>query len=238
MLIQFTVNPKATAATVLSDCQYSTQYQTAVVIGLPQGGTSVLAAVIDALGVPIARPDGHFFNFEGQENRPYVGDSFEDWTRKISEWNVRADVWGFKDTIVWRHEPTAAHQAIRNPYFVIASRDAASIMQRRCANHAVVLPEHCSSVLREVREQQDALWKWIDRLPACPKLLVSYERAVKNREETCTEIAQFLRIDPGDERLALAVSRISPIGGYLRQDAETDEERRRQDPQIYGPPLE
>lgn len=64
----FSEVPETIPATVLCRHSYASQHKTAVVIGLPQSGTSMLAAVVDALGVPMTA--GRMFNFEAEDGRP------------------------------------------------------------------------------------------------------------------------------------------------------------------------
>jgi len=216
--MKFTDDPKTIPASVLRRHEYGTSHKTVVVIGLPQGGTSVLAAVVDALGVPMARPGGLLFNFEGQEERPCVTDAWEAWKAKAVAWNQRADAWGLKDTIIWRFTGGDVQSALRNPYFIIAQRDTAAIMQRRAANHAVVQPQHLLSVIEQVVDQQAGLWRFVRELSDCPMLVVSYERALKDSETTCRLVTEFLGLTPTLEQSRLAVARVSKTGGYLVKD--------------------
>ena len=215
MMAKFSEVPATIPASVLRRHSYETPHKTAVVIGLPQGGTSMLAAVVDALGVPIARPDGLFFNFEGQEDRPYVGDDLPTWTAKAVAWNQRADEWGLKDTIIWRHPSGAAHAALRNPFYLLAARDSLTIMQRRAANHAVVEPPHLYGLMVDIVSQQESLWKWVQSLPDAPLLAVSYERALRAPEATCRLVAEFLGLHPTVAQLQRAAGRIGLTGGYF-----------------------
>ncbi len=84
----FSEVPETIPATVLRWRDYATSHKTAVVIGLPQGGTSMLAAVVDALGIPMTGDE--LFNFEGGEERPYIGDDLETWRNKVNTQNERA----------------------------------------------------------------------------------------------------------------------------------------------------
>jgi hypothetical protein len=216
MTVRFSNVPATIPATVLRRHIYDTPHKTAVVLGLPQGGTSMLAAVVDALGVLIARPDGYFMNFEGQENRPCVNDDLKTWASKAAAWNDRSDVWGLKDTIIWRHPVETIHAALRNPFYLVAARDPVAIMQRRAANHAVVEPQHLwGLVMIDVVSQQESLWKWIASLPDAPLLVVSYERALRAPEATCRLVAEFLALQPTDVQLRRAVERIGLSGGYF-----------------------
>lgn len=215
---QFDNPPQAEPATILRQHAYATTHKTAVVLGLPQGGTSMLAAVVDALGVPMT--GGKLCNFEAEDGRPHVGDNLKEWIGKAEVWNTLADVWGFKDTIIWRFDAQAVQAVLRNPYYLVAVRDVAAITQRRAANHAVVEPRHLASVAVEVAEQSVLLWKFMGELQNSPLLIVSYERALRAPFDVCRLVAQFLGLDQCYERLHRAAARISPTGGYLVREDE------------------
>lgn len=208
--------PPAAPATILRQHRYATAHQTAVVIGLPQGGTSMLAAVVDALGVPMTA--GKLFNFEAEGGRPHVGDDLPSWISKAEAWNARADVWGFKDTIIWRHPVGDAHAALRNPHYLVVARDPVAIMQRRAANHAVEQPVHLRPVFSFVLDQQAELWGWVQALPDAPLMVVSYERALRAPDLMCRLVGEFLGREPTGEQRQRAVARISLAGGYLLKE--------------------
>lgn len=215
----FSEVPATIPATVLRRRDYETSHKTVVVIGLPQGGTSMLAAVVDALGVPMTA--GAMGNFEAEDGRPSVGDELKTWIGKVVDWNRRSDVWGFKDTLLWRFDANVVQAVLRNPYYLVAVRDTAAIMQRRAANHGVVEPHNLYAVLEFIMEQQQALWQLVQALSDAPLIVVSYERTIRDGESACRfvgQVANFLGIQPTNEQVLLALSRISQTGGYLVKD--------------------
>jgi hypothetical protein len=198
------------AVSIIQAFDYHTDHKTALIVGLAQGGTSMVAAVVDALGVPC----GHsMWNFEGQQERPSVRDqTFLDWAANADAWNLRADAWGTKDTLIWRYSAPLVHSRLRNPYYLIASRDVAAIMPRR--QYSNQLATEISLVLAE----HTALWNWVADIPPAPVAVVSYERALRDREATCRSIAEFLKVSPTRNEVVLAVSRIGLRGGYASSD--------------------
>lgn len=216
----FSEVPATIPATVLRRHVYDTPHKTAVVIGLPQGGTSMLAAVVDALGVPMTA--GRLLNFEKEDDRPRFDDNFEAWTGKVEVRNGREDVWGFKDTLIWRFDAQAVQAVLRNPYYLVAIRDVAAIAQRRAANHALVEPDHVSRLAVQAAEESVALWQFMGELQSGPLLIVSYERALRAPFEACRLVNQFLGLEQHYERLHRAAARISPTGGYLVREDESN----------------
>ena len=194
-------------ATVICEHEYDTPEQTAVVVGLAQGGTSMVAAVVDALGVPLVDVPGQMFNFESTD-RPFCAEDFETWCSKIPGLNDRYVAWGLKDTLISRFAPVWVNAALRNPYYLVASRDVVATAQRRGKPGGLLQ-------LKETLLDHQDLWRWVLSLPPAPVLIVSYERAIANREQFVATVADFLKTPCTTDQLARAVERISPTGGYL-----------------------
>ena len=205
-------------AAVLCEHEYLSPHKTAVVLGVGHGGTSMVAAVVDALGfsctdassdpIPIAG------NFE-RTSRPNVGDDEATWFEKIIEINSRLDSWGFKDPSIYRFPSCRVHDALRNPYYLAVTKDTISVAQRRGqAADVSGLP----SVLREVDQHQRQMLDWIYELPSAPLLGVSYQRAVSQSAEFVDYVIAFLAITVPPTQRTRAILRISPTGGYLRNE--------------------
>ena len=209
---QFSVEPSAMPASVARQQDYDTPHKTVVVAGIPQGGTSVVAAIVDALGVPIA---GGLYNFE-PAHRPRCGDTLKGRAEKVT--GVDLDVWGFKDTMIWRLSTKAAHDLLRNPYYIVVARDPIAVIQRRAANYELSEPKQMHDLLGLAVNESAALWEWMYELPPAPLLFVSYERALHNPFATCDAIALFLDLVPTLYQLQRAAARISVDGGYLTKE--------------------
>ncbi len=213
MVNQFSADPKAIPTCIMESFHYQTHYKTAIIVGVPQGGTSSVASVVDALGFPISEKQ---FNFE-TKTRPTCGDTEEVWTAKVTQINLKLDFWGVKDTLVWRFPSEVIHNSLRNPHYLIVSRDVVATAQRRAANHNV---ENVRWLLEQLEPEIISLWQWVKLLPSAPKLLVSYERLTQNRQLACEGIAEFLGVVPTTPQLQRAVDRVSSIGGYLKKEEE------------------
>ncbi len=178
----------------------------------------MVAAVVDALGfscvdassdpIPIAG------NFE-RKSRPCVSDDEATWFGKIAEINSRLDVWGFKNPNISRFPLRWVHDALRNPYYLVVTKDTISVAQRRGqAADTSALP----AILREVDQHQRQMLDWIYELPPAPLLGISYQRAVSHREVFVDCVIAFLKSDASQAQRTRAILRISPEGGYLKSE--------------------
>ncbi len=207
---EFSVLPPLLPADVLQHHDYGTPHKTAVVVGLPQGGTSAVAAVVDALGFPMYSDRSTLIpNFESSD-RPNVSDTAEIWAGKIPALNERCDNWGMKDTLIDRFDPEWVNAALRNPYYLIVSRDAVAITQRRDLVRV--------DSLQDVIQHQQKLWHWVLALPPAPILVISYHRVVSSPERFVQVVAEFLEFAGTQKQIAQAAARISPTGGYLTKE--------------------
>lgn len=188
---------------------------TAVVLGVPFGGTSMLAVLVDALGVPIIRDASFPFAYEADE---FNNRSLGDVRHSIERYNAQYPVWGFKDPHAGRHPAEDFHAAMRNPHYLIVAKDLATMTFRAIANPVV---EDGSPPLKRMQNRahtQAQFYGWILGLPPAPKLLVSYHRGIREPLELCRIVAAFLHVTPTEAQLQRAVARVSPRGGYLTKE--------------------
>ncbi len=201
--------------TTLCEHEYDGPRKTVVVLGIGQGGTSLVGAVADALGFSFSDKHQFLYNFECW-SRPRFSDNEEEFFSKIKQIDSRLELWGFKYHYVFRYPTQRFHDAITNPYYLVVTKDAVSVMQRRCQGEANMALE--SQSLQEVIHAQNRLWDWVRQLPPAPMLGISYQRAVLYPTEFVDAMIAFLRVDISPERRERAIRRISPAGGYLTQE--------------------
>ncbi len=207
---EFSILPPLLPADVLQQHDYGTPHKTAVVAGLAQGGTSAVAAVVDALGFPMRSDRSTLIpNFESSD-RPNVGDTAEIWAGKIPSLNEHHVNWGLKDTIIDRFAPEWVNAALRNPYYLIVAKDAVAITQRRGLVQ--------TASLQRVVKQQQKLLHWVLALPPAPILVISYHRVVASPERFVQVVAKFLEFTGTQEQIDRAAKRISPTGGYIQKE--------------------
>jgi hypothetical protein len=187
---------------------------TVVIAGVPRGGTTMVAAVVDALGVYLGpEEDLRTYTFEDQTmNLPWLASQHE----CIEQRNVEFDVWGWKNPGATKSFGELVH-ALRNPRVIIVFRDLlSSIMGEMNADRVLENPEPRSLNLliddALERQERNLIFARRTRLPT---LLVSYEKCIIDRNRFLDEIIEFLGLDPSPEERETAMNRIGTIGGYI-----------------------
>jgi hypothetical protein len=219
---QFGIVTPTSPAIELEHPAHGREHLTAVVLGLPFGGTSMVAGTVEALGIPLATSLDYEFCYEDSEiNNPPL----EQVRSTIADWNERHPVWGFKDPHAKRHDAVEFHASLRNPHYVIVCKDLASMTARLVQNP--IRADDGGIPMDRLRYEvweHVAFMQWVLTLPPAPKLLVSYHAALRNPGEMCLRLSLFLHLEMTSallQKLLKAVDRISPNGGYLtKEDTE------------------
>lgn len=187
--------------------------RTVVIGGIPRGGTTMVAAAVEALGVYLGpEEDLRDFTFEDQVmNRPYLNEQHD----RIKENDANHTVWGWKDPGVI-HPLNELGHALREPRVIIVFRDMLASIQgelRFDEENGLSRPIH--ELVDNTMDRYAKNWEFIKRT-RLPTLLVSYERAINNKEEFVNEMIDFIGISPNPEQKQNALNRISEKGGYLK----------------------
>lgn len=193
--------------------------KTVVIIGVPRGGTSMVAAVVDALGVYLGPPEemGRW-QFEDQTMQSGDVDTLR---ACVAARNLQYDIWGWKNAggaVLLRD----LLPDLRNPHVIIVHRDAVATIDgimradERYGDRVLPIAEYVTAVAEWNRHN------WNVALDAgVPTLLVSYERAMLGRLGLLLSVCDFLKLSPGQRQWCEALARISPTGGYLALDGES-----------------
>jgi hypothetical protein len=197
--------------------------RTVIVIGSGRGGTSAVAGAIHALGIRMVEPGQRVWNAEdidfirvSKEPRNSEGESrHAAICRGIEELiAVRSSAyrdWGWKDPSAGLYLEAVIHRC-RNPLLVFVWRNPFDVaMSLMAVDRGISIEQAMGFAVRAYV----SLWELVQRC-GVPTLLVSYERAVAQRETFLNELSAFLRIAPSDDRLNVAVEFLSPDGGYRR----------------------
>ena len=192
---------------------------TVPIVGVPRGGTTMVAAVVHSLGVDLGpAKDLAEFTFEDQSmNRADPGLELS----YIKQRNHEANIWGWKN-------PAALQSirplffSLRKPRLIMVFRDVMATMdgEMRFDEEHGVEPRRAFCDLA----QATANW-WAENMAfitqtTFPTLLVSYEHAIRAPETFIHALADFLGITPTHEQMTEAMARINPNGGYLRLDEQ------------------
>lgn len=198
--------------------------RTFVVFGVPRGGTTMVARIVEQLGVPMgqdlpANYEDQAFNFdcmpdEFKADRRMMRASLIDAVNERNQTNL---VWG------WKYPRANVYlnqiiEHIRRPHLICVLRDPLASSLRPLGRK----PARGKSAKRtspiKLMEQHLA-WQnrnlEIIRKSKCPSLVCSYEKAIVNPEQFVKEMADFIGLDSSDERISRAVDQIKP-GSYIQ----------------------
>ncbi len=190
--------------------------KTVMIAGLPRGGTSATAAVVDALGVPVGNShDGHC-EFPEFKADPFTHKSSSAMMAIMARMDHDFDNWGLQ---VWHQLApiTAIGHNLRNPHLILVFRDLAALVQRHLQTGEY--GDTPREVMGAIHEQQSHLWH-VARNGRFPTLLVSFERLRTTPDIVVLHIAEFLGLEPTAEMLADAAARVNKQGGYIKQQSE------------------
>jgi len=179
--------------------------RTIVIVGVERGGTSMVAAVVRALGINLGDRAGH-----NHEDPKFLTDDREKLLVQIKQNNSRHNVWGFK-------LPKASlmidfyNESLRNPYYILVFRNIAATVDSWCTrgtNDPFETGKHAIKYYLKALEDM----QFTNR----PTLFVSYERACQNVDLFVDELAEFLGVELDEENKNRACSMVSGDGGgYL-----------------------
>lgn len=206
------VTPAPPAVVIDGTAECTSGELTAVVTGLPFSGTSMVAVVVDALGVPIIRDAAFPFAYEADE---FNNVDLTGLRQAVERHNAERKIWGWKDPHAHRFHPWELDSCLRNPHYIFVTKDLASVVARSIQNPVVYDGKPAIRTLTVQVALTEKFMRWMLSFPVSPRLLVSYYAGVRQPLELCQIIARFLHLTPTPEQFERAVARISPVGGYL-----------------------
>ena len=179
-----------------------TESSTVIVVGIPRSGTSMVAAVLKALGVYIG---DHIDDAVFEDREFAVALAAEDSERLlelIAARNQQHQIWGFKRPEAYRHLDRLC-RSCRNPRVIITFRDILAISMR----NSIAVQMDPLKLLPRLAEEYRDLTAAISRV-SVPCLLLSYEKAMQFPMETVQGISSFCGLDAKPEQIrnaALAI---------------------------------
>jgi hypothetical protein len=191
-------------ACILVNPPHGAAEKTVAIYGVQRGGTSMVAAVVEALGIDLA---GQGLNHEDPRFQTAAG---EDLDALIAARNAEAPVWGFmapQTTLKLDYLETR----LRNPHYVCVFRNPAavadSVMMRRGGP--------AGDQLRRTLRFYDKMTELIARTRD-PLLVVNYERASADPKALVEAVAEFLEIALDDDLRGRALAMVTGDGGGYR----------------------
>ncbi len=169
---------------------------TGIVSGVGRSGTSMIAKVLDALGLPMGKTDG-LEVFEDQEFiKALISFDYNHMRKIIRDYDAVHRRWGFKFASLQNHVFPPQLQHFRNPRLIVVSRDPIATASRSHASDPD--KKGIEETLLNVAKQMSDMINFV-RSVECPTLLVSYEKFITFPDRAIDALAQFCGIVVTDE---------------------------------------
>lgn len=195
--------------------------RTYIIVGNGRGGTSMVAGVAAALGLPITS-DKHSVNFEDAEivnaaqGRDPEGRKLNTSASKdiknvldvIRKRNESLPVWGWKDPSADMYLEKIA-RGVRNPHIICVWRDLTAV----ASSHLALEQIHPFDAFEMSFSRYERYWRLLKKFKY-PTLMVSYERGRSRPAEMAREIAAFIGLPYHEDVERKVLEFVSPNGGY------------------------
>lgn len=200
---------------ILDSATEQTQ-RTVAVLGLAWGGTSVVSAILDALGVYMG-PSKDMKGSGTYENHEMRGSNRRE---EVERCNAEYDIWGWKNVPGWAVF-SGLPDNIRNLHGIFVYRDAFAVAKRQKRSrpqHAdVPMPELLTGALDEYRKLTEVMAQQKMR-----RMVVSYQHSIQRPVALVQGICIFLGLSPTWEQVVDALQRVSAGGGYHHHVVPTE----------------
>jgi len=188
---------------VILNPQVGEKEKTIIVSGVARSGTSMVAQVLEEMGVFMGNEKNNS-SYEDIQIARLMEDGSEgkNLKRFIQKRNQEFEVWGFKRPKAVEYIHGLEHQ-FRNPYYIILFRDILAISIRNNISVGTKL-------LPNLKKTHQRIQKVLEFLSQTDKpcLLISYEKALLNREYFIKYLATFVGLEANDERILKAINGI------------------------------
>lgn len=194
------LNPSATRGDTAS------LERTLVVSGVARSGTSMVAGILQAAGVPLGeRMDQVVFEDNDfakvLEREPFDEKALQ---RLLRARDRRHPVWGFKRPHLHVHGARAV-ELCRNPHLILTVRDPVAIAER----NAISEHRDPARVLTAAMQDLQDMLTFAESLH-CPMLLVSYEKAVRNPAQFVRTLLEFCGLAVADDMIDVLSAMVEP----------------------------
>jgi hypothetical protein len=180
---------------------------TVIVSGVGRSGTSMVAKLVDALGISMGKTDG-LAVYEDQElNRALYQFDYNLVRKLIRERDTAQQRWGFKFASLQNHIFAPQLEYFRNPRLIIVMRDVIATASRSFISD-VEQKGFDETLINVTKQTSDMVYFVINA--TYPTLLVSYEKFVGLPDKGIDAVANFCGITVTDEIRRKARHAIEP----------------------------
>lgn len=191
VLLHLNSQTKSSGVLLGPDVDPAQEDYTVVMFGVPRGGTTMVAGLVQRLGIPIG--EGMDYNLEDPD---FARKPLPQMKQSLQERNEAFRVWGWKFPAAARYLPKII-DTVRNPRFIVVWRDPLTAAlrgidraHRKNASKEAQFKESLGAIEAMIGLQ--LLNVEAIRRAGCPVLMISYEKAVRRPEEMIRLIATFV----------------------------------------------
>ena len=182
--------------------------KTFIVLGCPRGGTSMISGILRLFGIWMGDNLG-----QQHENKDAFARKVPLRTKikRIREYNSLYNCWGWKcpNTVHWLGDVL---NELRNPHFIVIYRNPYDIAMSSAKHDGRMFSERLLNVpINHYKKMHKVLEK-----TQSPRLYISYERGLCQKEKLVEQLANFTNVSLTDEIRSEIYQFIDPKKGYQR----------------------
>ncbi len=174
---------------VLNKPTFSTDEKTVVVIGVARSGTSMIANVLDQMGVYLGDQKDKAVFEDVEISKALEQNNISEFKHLIEKRNSKYKIWGWKRPSSFDSIDTILKH-VRNPHFVIVFRDPLAISMRNKISMKLDLLEN----LKQTQEKYLEIIEFIQNTTS-PCILISYEKAMFKKLKFIISLGKFLDLN-------------------------------------------
>lgn len=159
--------------------------KTIIVLGCARSGTSMVAGVLNRLGISVGRRHDDATYEDIDLSLAFESGNFNSAESIINSYNKQHDIWAWKrpGLLDYQHE---AAKRVRNPYYIAIFKDVFAISNRNRISMEADILSNMGNVLQEHAKLLDIL-----KSLNAPCLMLSNEKVLQNKSEAVDAIAEF-----------------------------------------------
>lgn len=173
--------------------------KTVVVLGVARSGTSMVASVLNELGVFLGNKKDHAVFEDVEIANALEQNKIDVFKELVTKRNKDYNLWGWKRPSSFDHIDLI-NKHVRNPHFIIVFRDPLAISIR----NKISMNSNVLDTIGQTQERYLKIIKFIQKTKH-PCLLVSYEKAIAKKLKFIHSLSEFLTIKI-DKNIALKAS--------------------------------
>ncbi len=163
--------------------------KTIVILGIPRSGTTMMAKVLESLGVYMGQTNGVVKEDTSLSKLLEKEVDINAFKNLVNSRNKKYKVWGWKRPEAFKYIKKF-EQIIRNPHFIFIFRDPLAISLREQISMDIDLLEK----MEECQKRYSKIIKYVSNT-SYPCLLVSYEKATSKKGAFINSLGSFLDIE-------------------------------------------